>query len=45
MKQNYENAFTNIQSIVQHFRYRYQWLWAKFRQRHVNLPKLRRGKV
>ena len=27
------------------YRYRYQWLWAKFRQRHVNLPKLRRGNV
>ena len=22
------------------YRYQYQWLWAKFRQRHVNLPKL-----
>ena len=32
-------------SIVKHFRYRYQRLWTKFRQRHVNLPKLRRRKV
>ena len=27
------------------YRYRYQWLWTKFRQRHVNLPKLWRGNV
>ena len=27
------------------YRYQYQWLWAKFRQRHVNLPKLLRGNV
>ena len=27
------------------YRYRYQWLWTKFRQRHVNLPKLRRRNV
>ena len=25
--------------------YQYQWLWTKFRQRHVNFPKLRRGNV
>ena len=32
-------------SIVKHFRYRYQWLWTKFRQRHANLLKLQHGKV
>ena len=27
------------------YRYRYQWLCTKFRQRHVNLPKLWHGNV
>ena len=27
------------------YRYRYQWVWTKLRQRHVNLPKLRHGNV
>ena len=30
---------------IYRYRYRYQWLWTKLRQRHVNLPKLRRGNV
>ena len=32
-------------SIVKHFWYQYQWLWMKFWQRYVNLPKLQHGKV
>ena len=40
-----ERIYVNKHSIVKHFQYRYEWLWTKIWQQHVNLPKLRRGKV